>query len=196
MALTHEQIERYSRQLIVGEMGGVAQQRLLASTVLLASDLERLEPVLYYLVGAGVGRLELRPAEPGGDRARILAHARALNPDVAITADDEPPRPAHLAALFIGSAASRALAQALCARGQFDSAIITRLDHPAAITILDTPPPPELLRPFTRPAAVSDLVTMVAATEILKTLAGITDHSGRRIDFDGYAARLAAPRTA
>lgn len=71
-----EEIRRYSRQLLLPEVGGVGQERLRAATATASSEAEAL-----YLAAAGVGTI--RVASPA-----LAAAARALNPLVTVTVDD------------------------------------------------------------------------------------------------------------
>jgi hypothetical protein len=70
-----EEIRRYSRQIVLPEVGGVGQERLRAATATATSEAEAL-----YLAAAGVGTI--RVASPG-----LAAAARALNPLVTLTVD-------------------------------------------------------------------------------------------------------------
>ena len=76
MSFCREEIERYGRQMILPEMGGLGQKRLRAALGRAESELEAL-----YLAGAGVGALDVA-------NESIAQAARALNPlvDVRITA--------------------------------------------------------------------------------------------------------------
>lgn len=76
MRFTDEEIRRYSRQMIVPEVGGIGQERLRAATATAASEIEAL-----YLAAAGVGTVRVATAE-------IAASVRALNPLVGVVSQD------------------------------------------------------------------------------------------------------------
>lgn len=57
MSFSPSQLERYSRNIIVKEIGGEGQQRLLAAKVLVIGAGGLGSPLLYYLAAAGVGTL-------------------------------------------------------------------------------------------------------------------------------------------
>ncbi len=59
MQFTDEQIERYSRQIILPEVGGKGQEKLLNASVLLIGCGGLGSPCAYYLTAAGVGTLGL-----------------------------------------------------------------------------------------------------------------------------------------
>lgn len=59
MNFTEEQIERYSRQIILSEIGGAGQRKLLDSKVLIIGCGGLGSPAAYYLAAAGVGTLGL-----------------------------------------------------------------------------------------------------------------------------------------
>ncbi len=65
MALTDDQVEQYSRQIILRELGGIGQLRLLAARVLLLGDGPAVASAATYLVGAGIGSLDVGPARDG-----------------------------------------------------------------------------------------------------------------------------------
>lgn len=97
--LTDDRIERYARHILLREVGGIGQERLLAARV----ELEGLQAagwLVAWLALAGVGILRLRDGEPVGEedvapflsrtdlgRPRAYAFAAAIpafNPDVRV----------------------------------------------------------------------------------------------------------------
>lgn len=84
MALSDDQIERYSRQILLPEIGGRGQERLLASQVVLAGTGDLAIGAARYLAGAGIGELRLMPEA----LAAFGDELRGLNPDVTVVAGD------------------------------------------------------------------------------------------------------------
>jgi molybdopterin/thiamine biosynthesis adenylyltransferase len=78
MELSDEQIERYSRQILLKELGGVGQERILAGGVLVSGAGAVPPLAALYLAAAGVGRLGLGIA---GGADETVATLRGLNPD-------------------------------------------------------------------------------------------------------------------
>lgn len=104
MNLTEAQIERYSRHILLPEVGGRGQEKLLAGRVLLVGAGGLGSPAGLYLAAAGVGTIGIMDADVVdlSNLQRQIAHAtpdigkpkvdsaaaklRALNPDVAVRA--------------------------------------------------------------------------------------------------------------
>jgi molybdopterin/thiamine biosynthesis adenylyltransferase len=106
MSLTEEQIQRYSRNIILEQIGGRGQERLLASKVLIIGTGGLGSPAALYLAAAGVGTIGL----VDGDQVdltnlqrQIIHHTRdvgrrkvasakskikAVNPDVTVRTYD------------------------------------------------------------------------------------------------------------
>jgi adenylyltransferase/sulfurtransferase len=92
--LADEQIDRYSRQIILPQVGGKGQERLLQAKVLVVGAGETQISALLYLAAAGVGTVgviidqgsSLLRAFPtdGSEAERIGKTLTALNPDCAV----------------------------------------------------------------------------------------------------------------
>jgi hypothetical protein len=196
VALSDEQIERYSRQIIVPRMGGVGQERLLAARLVIAGEVVDLEPILAYLAGAGVGRISLILA--GADAAAcapILARVRDLNRDVAVEVGSALPADASLLLAIAGSASALNAVGTLNGGRGGAPVIFARFDRPAKIALIPTSPPciacadGNLLAPFSERADNAGFVAMVAAVESLKLIAGYAPApKPRLIEFNGYEA--------
>ena len=59
MELSEEQIERYSRQIVLKEIGGIGQEELLSSKITLIGLGALGSPAAYYLTAAGIGNLRI-----------------------------------------------------------------------------------------------------------------------------------------
>jgi hypothetical protein len=96
-SLTDAQIELYSRQILLREVGGIGQKKLLGAAVLLVGEGPALDVIASYLAGAGVGDLDLLSG-PGGARSEAatgprgsLAPLAERNPDVRLRELASPP---------------------------------------------------------------------------------------------------------
>ena len=77
--LREDQIRRYARHVLLPDVGGVGQARLLASTVAI-DPRDPAERIAFdYCAAAGVGTIALLAPDDA-----LAARARALNPDVRV----------------------------------------------------------------------------------------------------------------
>ncbi|MBC8481067.1 MAG: molybdopterin-synthase adenylyltransferase MoeB [Planctomycetes bacterium] len=102
MALTEQQIERYSRHIILEEVGGIGQEKLLSSKVLIVGTGGLGSPVALYLAAAGVGTIGIVDGDKvdlSNLQRQIIHHTsdvgiekvksadnkiQAINPDVTV----------------------------------------------------------------------------------------------------------------
>jgi hypothetical protein len=186
MALTDAQIDRYSRQIIVPHIGGVGQERLLASRMMLVGDARDIEAPLAYLAGAGVGTIYVRLS------AGEIAFAET-NPDVSIAVVDETGGACDVALIIVGSQAARKVAEEIASNREMRALVIARLDRPGNIAV--TPKPSTLESPlraaFGKRSEAADFIAMLATAEAFKLLAGYDEHSrSATIEFDGFATSV------
>lgn len=199
--LTDTQIDRYSRQIILPEVGGIGQERLLAARITVLAEIEDLTPALNYLAGAGVGTIHLDCAAGAGNIGRVIAAMAELNPEVRI----EPVAPASGddQALIVLAGSNRTIeaARRINKSAGYACVIFARLGEPCLVTVLTSRPPclacagTGLLAPIQRgPFAVP--AAMVAAVETIKCLLAVAPQPSRLIEFSGYesrSSRLDAP---
>jgi hypothetical protein len=88
--LSDSQIDRYSRQIVLSEIGGRGQERLLRAEVAIHGDGDAVLVCATYLVGAGVGTLSVGGIEPRDGLGNALDLA-TRNPDCLLVR--EPRRP-------------------------------------------------------------------------------------------------------
>jgi hypothetical protein len=190
MPLTEEQIARYSRQIIIPKMGGHAQERLLGSRIVLISSREDLEEPLAYLVGAGVGDIDLCVPESDDARLRSLCEKmRELNPDSTVSYGSLAQVPDLVFALLGSAEVVRFAAAEAPSHG---AAVVARLDEPGKIALLPTPPPcircasGDLLDSFGARSKQAGFIAMLATTEVLKILGAYdTTAPASLLTFDG-----------
>jgi molybdopterin/thiamine biosynthesis adenylyltransferase len=120
MKLTDEQLERYSRQILLPDVGGRGQERLLAARVLIAGAGGLGSPAALYLAAAGVGTIGIvdsdavelsnlqrqilhGSADVGRPKTESAARRIAeVNPDVRIITHRERLTSANVLGIFEG----------------------------------------------------------------------------------------------
>ncbi|HEY5997265.1 MAG TPA: molybdopterin-synthase adenylyltransferase MoeB [Candidatus Deferrimicrobiaceae bacterium] len=118
--LTDSQIDRYSRHIILKEVGGKGQQKLLAGRVLIIGAGGLGAPAALYLAAAGVGTIGIADADvvdvtnlqrqvihftPDVGKAKVESAAekmRAINPDVTVKTYHEWITAANIAGILAG----------------------------------------------------------------------------------------------
>lgn len=179
MPLSDAQIERYSRQILLPEIGGRGQERLLGARIALAGS-DRAAVAAATLLGrAGVGTLDLLRDMPDlpelSPDCRATRHTRlddAPSPDVSIDLGRDRARTTGHRPLLVGGLdGTRA-------------ALLTLVERPcAACAPADIFPPPSTSDdgPFTSSAALA--LGALAATEAMRVLV-LSPRRGRRVVMD------------
>jgi hypothetical protein len=161
MPLTEHQIERFSRQIILPEIGGIGQQKLLAARVGLAAPERFCLWAARYLAAAGIGRIIVSGPIAGADRL-VASH-----PDCRVVVGE-----AVAADVVIVDVADEAFARARRA------GVPVIAVGAQALTALRRSEPSSRLLPFAglgaacAPLSPVPLLATVAATEALKILLG------------------------
>lgn len=202
--LTDAQIERYSRQIILPQVGGRGQQRLLASTVSLIGQGPLAETAAAYLAAAGVGTLEIwgtanrplsnSPPPGGGDTGSLQVAPSALNPEIAIRERSFDAFAPAASVVFVCADVSLAVLLAinqaalrssvpLIAGGQGALATYAGHHQTAPCAACDGQPP--IVADETRAEPSSGLVGSLLAVEAIKVCLGLPGAgSGRSLHFD------------
>ena len=194
LALSNEQIERYSRQIILPQVGGRGQERLLAARIAILGEITDLESPLAYLVGAGVGTI-LLDAFGDNDNARrsyLIDQMKDLNPEVKVGLTAPGLSGCELALMLIGSAQARIAAEAVNSESPRTALIAARLDSPGEVVIAPSRPPclacaGDALMTFGSRGENAELVKMVATTEAVKYLIQ-PSAAGTIIKFSGLSS--------
>ncbi|MGO9056171.1 MAG: HesA/MoeB/ThiF family protein [Candidatus Binataceae bacterium] len=193
--LTDNQIERYSRQIILPEVGGRGQERLLAARLTVLAEIDDFTPALNYLVGAGVGSIHLD--SPAGSDAlhRIASEMRELNPDVGVRTAATESAADETLLILAGSDRTVEAARRINQSPGYRCVILARLGEPYLVAIPGSRSPclacadKSLLAPIGERGGFAGPVAMVAAAEIIKSLLEVGPQSPRLIEFSGYESR-------
>jgi hypothetical protein len=192
MTLSDRQIERYSRQIIVPEAGGIGQERLLAARVALVGEADELEPVLTYLAGAGVGRIDLRIADKDAS-ARMVARYHSFNPDARIASAEALADDTTLIVAIAGSSSAIEQVAEFCRESWDAPLILVRTGTSPTLAVFPARPPCPVcasvgaLRPFTTRAETAGFVVAAVAAEAFRTIVGRPSAArATLLEFDGY----------
>lgn len=202
MALTEERIQRYARHIVLQEVGGLGQEKLLASSVLVVGAGGLGSPLLMYLAAAGVGTIGLVDDDSVSlsNLQRQIAHhttdvgrpkvesaadtAARLNPDVRIVPHPVRVDAGNAMALIAGydlvadgsdNFATRFLLNDACflARKTLVSAAVLRFDGQLSTFKAHEAGEHPCYRCIFGEAPPSDLVPNCAAGGVLGALAGV-----------------------
>ena len=193
--LTDEQIERYSRQIILPEVGGRGQERLLAARIALLADASDLTPALSYLAGAGVGTIQLVSSEGDSAMSAAAAEATQLNPDVRIEVSDHEARDGETLVILAGTDRIIEAARRMNSSAARRRVVFARLDEPCVVALFGSRPPclacahPALLAPAGIRGPFAGVVAMLAVAETIKSLLAVAPQPSRLIEFSGYESR-------
>jgi len=133
--LDDSQIDRYSRQIVLSEIGGRGQERLLAAEVWIHGDGDGALTCARYLAGAGVGRLALADVTIRDALAREarnpdcrLAGEPSRSPDVVIAIGARLPSELPRAATILwGSASAESVSRLVAPAGRVCAACLDEL---------------------------------------------------------------------
>jgi molybdopterin-synthase adenylyltransferase len=213
---SEDEIQRYSRHILLREVGGTGQARLKAARVLVVGAGGLGSPLVLYLAAAGIGTIGIvdDDAVELSNLQRQIAHtvanlgtpkvasaaaaARAINPEVTIeahhlrlTADNA----LDLIGRYACVLARRTLVSGAVLR--FDGQLSVFKPHaggPCYRCLYPEPPPPGLVPSCSEAGvlgAVTGVVGTLQATEVLKEIMGIGESlSGRLLVWDALATRF------
>jgi hypothetical protein len=192
--LTDGQIDRYSRQIILPEVGGIGQERLLAARVTVLAEIDDLSPALEYLAGAGLGTIRLDSPADSVDLGRAIATVAELNPDVRIEAGVVQAERDLTLLVLAGSNRVIEAARQVNRNAGYRRMIMARFGEPYLIAVLTSRPPclacagTRILAPIER-GQFAVATAMAAAAETIKCLLASVPESSRLIEFSGHESR-------
>jgi ThiF family protein len=185
--LDDEQIERYSRQLILQEVGPRGQERLGTARIAVVGTGIAAERVVAYLAAAGVGTIAADPA--------LAAAVDPAQPDCTFVTLAAPGAAGETAAVVVVASSADTASEAIAVWAAHAPAILWIADglagaippcpRCAAVVATASAPPPGL-------AAVRDaFLGTVVATEVVKTILAIgTPLSGHVLTYDPATATV------
>ena len=205
--LSEPQIERYSRQIIVSQVGGRGQQALLSATVAIVGCGDLSSAAAVYLAAAGVGRLTVSEPSPLAELERVNPDCRVspLSSPLTRTAAEEMVRNCNVVLASGAAHEVCAVLNAACltqhtpllwgdTTGSLGVVTVIAGDHPGSpcYTCVHT----QLLRPLAAGNAIDPLAAATAAfigtlqaTEAIKLLLGLGPiATGRLLTYDAVAA--------
>jgi len=176
--LSDEQVERYSRQIILAEIGPVGQARLLAARVAIVGQGAAAERALAYLAAAGVGTITA-PVE-------IHAVVDPSQTDVTVLQPDEGGAAPYDVVVLVGSFHRTVRARRTLWITQGRAGEIPPCATCASVALPPPPPVPAELR-----ALRDALLGTVIATEVVKALLDTgTPLRGRVLTYDPVSASI------
>jgi len=92
VSLTEQQIERYSRHIILEQVGGLGQEKLLSSRVLIVGAGGLGAPAAMYLAAAGVGTIGIVDGDKvdlSNLQRQIIHHTNNVGEDKVVSAEDK-----------------------------------------------------------------------------------------------------------
>jgi molybdopterin/thiamine biosynthesis adenylyltransferase len=193
--LTDDQIERYSRQIILPEVGGLGQERLLGSRIALLAEIEDLTPALSYLAGAGIGVIRIISPQRDGAMRRAAAEALELNPEVRVEVSDQEAQNDETLVILAATDPIVEAARRMNLSAARRQVVFARLGEPYLVAVLESRPPclacahRALLADVGQPGPLAAAVAMLAVAETIKSLLAVAPLPSRLIEFSGYESR-------
>lgn len=183
--LSDAQIERYSRQVILPEIGARGQESLLAASVAVHGRGDACAACAAYLAAAGVGRISLAAADETPS-AVGAAFGASRNPDVNIvrTFDDAPQ-----VAIWIGARPPETPPGAAVLWGSASGAALVRVRFPRGRACLGCLGTVAEARGRSMPDA-SIALGLLVALDALRALLGLGDDSADVVRADLASSRI------